>query len=183
MISSAWTWLKHTYHLSTVDLIQLNALRGHIVGSWASIESAIDLANMAAWQRSGRTVAVEIPLNFNRKVKLFRKIHRQPAFLEPLEKQAISLLERVLPHMESRHYLVHGYTIPKRCDSRGWLLAKHSFTANGLETVERYFKKEELKTLSRDLLDLVSEAADYLNAVTGKLQDQQVKYLNGKLSS
>ncbi len=175
MFPSAWTWLKHKQRIGTADLILLNTRRGQIVGSWATIESAIDLANMAAWQRSGQTIAAKIPLNFTSKIKLFREVHRQPTFLEPLEKQAIGLLERVLPHVESRNYLVHGYAHTKRCDRRGWTLAKHSFTADGIETVERYFTKEELKILSRDLLNVVSEIADYLNAVTGKLQTQQIK--------
>lgn len=139
--------------------------RGRVVASWAGIESALDQANYTGWLWTKRAVSNVVPVSFGRKVALFRKLHREVPQFIAVSEDGTALIDRIMTHLEDRHFLVHGYNVPDENDRTGWKVRRHIFSADGFETVERRFALEELITLSRELSDIVDQAVRYSDAL------------------
>ncbi len=78
---------------------------------------------------------------------------------------AIAFVEELVSLMEDRHYLVHGYFVPKESTHKDWVIYRHEFSKDELRTLKRTFTSKELDVLFHKLIDLVDQGTDYANAL------------------
>lgn len=153
---------SYAHHVDMFD-----TYRGQIISLWACIESAMDQANFYGWCYTRKRVAAKVPVTLNRKIKLFEEINRNLLPFEPLKEQAASLLERTKALVEDRHWMAHGYILPKECSATSWVLVKHEFprTTGSLDTLKRTFTQDEMSELRTKLLDLMKDFTPYIEAL------------------
>ena len=139
-----------------------------MVAGWAALESCLDQANHYGWKYSRRTISHKLPRNFSGKVQLFEKLHLKSLPFAPLKVDARALVKRLNSHLETRHFLVHGYLESSDIEG-GWTLCKHFFEPDGsISRSHRRFTRDELSALNVDLTDLIKQATRYVNALVGQ---------------
>lgn len=158
-------WLDISHGPYSRHYADFDRHRGRVVASWAGLESSLDQANHLGWRWTKRAVSKAVPISFNRKVALFRKLHREVPQFVAVSEDGTALIERILTHLEDRHFLVHGYNAPDEDDRAGWKVRRHIFGADGFDTVERRYTLEQLKALNRELTDIIDQAVRYTDAL------------------
>lgn len=145
--------------------------RGRFISLWATLESGMDKANYYAWIYSDHAVAAAVPVSLSRKITLFKRVNRDLLPFEPLKEQAASLIERVDDLVEDRHWMAHGYVYPRKCTKGSWLLIRHGFLreTGGLIDLERTFTDDDMLALSKKVVNLTNDFADYINALAAQV--------------
>lgn len=152
-------------------------LRGSIIAIWAGIESILVQANYVSWSVSHQRVGAQVPVGFKDKVRFFRKAHREVALMKPVAADGGALLQRLLPLLDDRQFLVHGYLIPEQSTRSTFRVNRHEFAKGGLKTVGRTFTNVELNGLLDELVDIAEQASTYMGLVTRELIDNfQTEY-------